>query len=388
MTKRGLRGLGGVYQRGRIWWIHYSVRGARYQESARSPERMQAVRLLKRRISEIERGRLVGPSIERTRIDDLAAMITTDYKMNKYRSADRLQRSLTHLLQAFTGTPALDLTPDRITVYITDRQAEHAENATINRELSALVRMFHLGQIAGKVDRIPTITKLQEDNVRKGFLEPAQFHSLLPCLHPDLQSPIQSAYITGWRIRSEILTRQWPHVDFEGGWLRVEPGEEKNRAGKNFPLTPELRAALDVQRAKTDLVQQRLGRIIPWVFHRNGKPIKDFRGSWKTACRNAGFPWLIPHDFRRTAVRNLERAGVPRSAAMKMVGHKTESIYRRYAIAEEVMLREAGEKLSAFHQAGRKTAGQRKVIVAVDKKRDRSATQSDVRRRRRQDKSV
>lgn len=89
MTRRGLQGMGGVYQRGRIWWIYYSVRGTRYQESARSPERMQAVRLLKRWLSEIERGRLVGPSIERTRIDDLAAMITTDYKMNKYRSAGR-----------------------------------------------------------------------------------------------------------------------------------------------------------------------------------------------------------------------------------------------------------------------------------------------------------
>lgn len=380
-----MRGMGGVYQRGRIWWIHYSYRGTRYQESARSPERMQAVRLLKRRLSEIGRGRLVGPNIERTRIDDLAAMITTNYKMNKYRSADRLQRSLTHLMRAFRGIPALDLTPDRITVYITNRQAEGAQNATINRELSALIRMFHLGQIAGKVDRIPTITKLEEDNVRTGFLEPAQFHSLFPRFHPDLQSPIQTAYITGWRIKSEIFTREWSHVDFEGGWLRVEPGEEKNREGKNFPLTPELRAVLEAQRVKTDLIQKRLGRIIPWVFHRDGKPIKDFRGAWKTACRNAGLPWLIPHDFRRTAVRNLERAGVPRSAAMKMVGHKTESIYRRYAIAEEVMLREAGEKLSAFHQAGRKTAGQRKVITAVDKKRDRSATKSTVRRWRRQD---
>ena len=59
----------------------------------------------------------------------------------------------------------------------------------------------------------------------------------------------------------------------------------------------------------------------------------------------------IPHDFRRTAVRNLERAGVPRSTAMRMVGHKTESVYRRYAIADEGMLRDGGTKLEALHQA-------------------------------------
>jgi integrase len=58
-------------------------------------------------------------------------------------------------------------------------------------------------------------------------------------------------------------------------------------------------------------------------------------------------PGLIFHDFRRTAVRNLERAAVPRSVAMKMVGHKTESIYRRYAIVSESDLREASAKLES-----------------------------------------
>jgi integrase len=72
------------------------------------------------------------------------------------------------------------------------------------------------------------------------------------------------------------------------------------------------------------------GTIIAWMFHRAGQPIKSFRRAWVTACRKAEMPERIPHNFRRTAVRNLERAGVPRSIAMKMVGHRTESIYRRY----------------------------------------------------------
>ena len=82
------------------------------------------------------------------------------------------------------------------------------------------------------------------------------------------------------------------------------------------------------------------------VFHRRGKPIKSFRKSWTTACEAAGCPGRIPHDFRRTAVRNLERAGVPRSAAMRMVGHKTEAIYRRYAIVSDADLHEASAKLA------------------------------------------
>ena len=89
------------------------------------------------------------------------------------------------------------------------------------------------------------------------------------------------------------------------------------------------------------------GRIITHVFHRYGRPIKSLRRAWLTACRKVGRPGLLPHDLRRSAVRNLERAGISRSVAMKLTGHKTEAVYRRYAIVAEKDLREAGAKLAA-----------------------------------------
>ena len=95
------------------------------------------------------------------------------------------------------------------------------------------------------------------------------------------------------------------------------------------------------------------------VFHRGGTPIKSFIKIWRSACRAAGCPGRIPHDLRRTAVRNLERAGVPRSTAMAMVGHKTESIYRRCAIVDDTSRREAAEKLNAFgrgHSSGHRSS--------------------------------
>ena len=76
--------------------------------------------------------------------------------------------------------------------------------------------------------------------------------------------------------------------------------------------------------------------------------IRDIRGAWTAACKKAGYPGKLLHDFRRSAVRSLERSGVPRSVAMSMVGHKTEAIYRRYAIVDEAMLREGGARLDAF----------------------------------------
>ena len=82
---------------------------------------------------------------------------------------------------------------------------------------------------------------------------------------------------------------------------------------------------------------------------------RRLRGAWIAACEAAGLPGRSPHDFRRTALRNLEQIGVSRSAAMAMVGHKTEAIYRRYVIVDAGALREAAAKIDAAElQRGRR----------------------------------
>ena len=131
------------------------------------------------------------------------------------------------------------------------------------------------------------------------------------------------ADLTGWRIGSEILPLQWRQVDFQAGTVRLDVGTTKNRDGREFPfdVCPELRDLLEHQRAITRAVEQQRGQIVPWVFHRNGRPIRSFYRSWHAACEQAECPSRIPHDFRRTAVRNLVRAGVPERVAMMLTGH-------------------------------------------------------------------
>jgi len=119
------------------------------------------------------------------------------------------------------------------------------------------------------------------------------------------------AYLTGWRINSEVLSLTWRQVDLKNGVLRLEPDRTKNAEGRTFPfrVLPELAELIVRQREMTTQSERESGQIVPYLFHRAGRPIKDFREAWENACVAAGMPGRIPHDFRRTAVRNLERAG-------------------------------------------------------------------------------
>jgi integrase len=341
----------GALRESALWWIEFHYRGKRHREPTASANRMDAVRLLKKRLGESGHGKVISRDVDRTTFEDLAEMLINDYRANGRKSLDRAEDSVQHLRERLTGVRACDITADRVTAYVAARLADGAANATVNRELSALKRMLRLGEIAGKVAHRPILSMLREHNTRTGFFEEPEFRAVVKHLPEDLRALFEVAYLTGWRVKSELLTRQWAHVDFRNGWLRLEPGETKNDEGRMFPLTPMLRAVLERQRERTEALQRSTGEIYPAVFHREGRPIKSFRRAWLTACRRAGLTGRIPHDFRRTAVRNLERAGVPRSTAMKMVGHKTETIYRRYAIADEGMLRAGGVKLEALHQA-------------------------------------
>ena len=190
---------------------------------------------------------------------------------------------------------------------------------------------------------------LLEDNVRRGFFEREQFESVRRRLPEEVQSVLTFGYLTGWRINSEVLTLQWHQVDLHAGIVRLDPGTTKNKEGRTFPFSalPELRELLEERRAVTTILERQTRVIVPWVFHRSGSPIKFFRRSWVTACREAGCPGRIPHDFRRTAVRNLVRAGVPERVAMMLTGHKTRSVFERYNVVSEADLGAGVAKLAA-----------------------------------------
>jgi len=163
---------------------------------------------------------------------------------------------------------------------------------------------------------------------------------------PEHLRPLALAgYVTGWRIR-ELSSRRWTDVDWDGGWLRIEAGESKTGEPRKYPLVPELRALLQAQNDGNS----------EYVFHsKGGAAIGNYYGAWKRACREAGYQGIIFHDLRRSAARNLIRSGQQQVIAMKLMGHRTVSMFQRYSIIDDEMLKSAGEGLAKFHAEENRT---------------------------------
>jgi len=155
--------------------------------------------------------------------------------------------------------------------------------------------------------------------------------------------------VTGWRVQSEILRLQWRNVDLKAGTVRLDVGTTKNRDVKDPPNDALLCLLGFVRRTSSVFAFTASVNI---RFNGNGRPIKSFRKAWNDACEHTGVSGRIPHDLRRTAVRNLERAGMSRSAVMQLTGHKTDSVYPRYAIVSEADLGEGIAKLATGTIAG------------------------------------
>lgn len=122
----------------------------------------------------------------------------------------------------------------------------------------------------------------------------------------------------------------------------------KNGESRVLPLVGELAALIDRRwTAREYRTPDGTPALAPFVFHQDGHPLGDFRKAWATACETAGVTGTLFHDLRRSAVRNLDRAGVSQSVAMALSGHKTASVYRRYRIVAEDDLREALTRMQA-----------------------------------------
>jgi integrase len=235
--------------------------------------------------------------------------------------------------------------PTQVGQYIAQRRAAGVSDSTINRELAIVRRGMQLGYEADPplVHRPPVIHRLAEDNVRQGFLEQDQYEKLLEELPANLKALLVCGYHTGAR-KNELRCIQWAQVDFEGRLIRLAAGQTKNKHPRTLPIYGDMRRWLESQRETCPAGS-------PWVFHgAQSRPVDNHLNGWPDACKRAGVPGLLFHDLRRSAVRNMKRAGIQDVEAMRISGHRTRSIFDRYNIVDEADLRLAAEKLEQYAQ--------------------------------------
>lgn len=343
-----IQGFGYVYVRGEWMWLRYSGRGKEYRKPARTKDPKKAYQQLRTLHGKAQSGVSVDPKVERVTVGALLAALEAHYRLEGVRGLVAARSHLKPIRQAFGDWRAVDLTSEAVDGYIEARLAAGKRPATVNRETQLLGRAVRLALRQKRITAAPWIRRLSEaGNRREGFLEPAEVEALVAALPVDLQDFTRFGYLSGWR-KGEIASLTWADVDREGRMIRLRPEHSKNDHGRLLPLEGALWEIIERRWAAREY-ETRDGQVTlsPYVFHQAGAPVGDFRKAWASACKAAGLTGRLFHDLRRSAIRNMVRAGVPERVAMDLSGHKTRSVFDRYNITSEKDLREALQRTDA-----------------------------------------
>jgi integrase len=305
-------------------------------------------------------GRLTAPAIE-VRVGTLLDLVIEDYKQSGQKTIADIRRKIAISLRPHFGDMlASRVDSEEIERWMRWRSArrfrkapgrETLQPASINRELSILRRAFQLGyeRKPQLVERIPPIKKLGENNVRKGFVTPEQYRALLGELPEHLRGITCVAYHVANR-KGELFHLEWSDVELDGKppVFTMWPGETKNNDGRTLPiLAGEM---LDTLRRLRALRDEKWPKAKHVFLNAEGHPLTYhmMRKAWDDACCRAGVPGLLFHDLRRSAVRNLRRAGVTQKVAREFSGHKTDAVFDRYNITDFEDLKDAAARLQKF----------------------------------------
>ncbi len=342
---KGAKGFGRIFRRRRspYWWIAYTFRGREVRESAKTTNKNQAGDFLKARLAAIGTNTYVGRTAEAVTVAELLADLRVTYEIQRRASLRTLRGHIAALTEKLGREKAVNVTLPMLNEVVREWQQAGRAPATINKLLASLRRAFVLGRDAHKVATVPAFPRLPEHNARQGFCDWPTFLALLGALPDDgLRDYVEWAGRTGMR-KAESARLTWAGYDRETGVVRLPGKDAKTGEPRRIVLAGPLQAliARRIEARKTH-------PECPLIFHRDGRPILDFRKSWATAQKAAGLAGLRFHDLRRVAIRNMVRAGVSQTVAMRISGHKTDSIFRRYDITSDDDLRQAMERTATY----------------------------------------
>jgi integrase len=341
------RGEGGLEKIGDIWYFSfYNLNGKQVRRSSRSPLKSVAIAKLQKAQDALRKGHEPASAFK-LKYEDLRSILVADYTAHgkAVMAGDDLvvagkKGILTPLDDFFAGMAVQSITTDVLREFVADRKAHGVSGPSCNRYFARLRRMFKLAHREGKVSAIPYFPMSQESEPREGFVERPDFERLRSEMPVALRPALTFCYETGCRTGA-MKRIVWPWVNLETKEMHLPAGVIKNRKPLVLPLSTELVTMLE--------------KLVP----RHGPVFAttNFRREWNRACvkigvgKKTGEQWyqyegLIPHDFRRSAVRNLIAAGVPETTAMRITGHRTRAVFDRYSIVSTAQLHDAMTRVS------------------------------------------
>ena len=358
------------------WHVDFRVNGVRYRETTGTDNYNDAVKFLKRRISEVETGKFAGPKVEKTLMSELLNDVLDDYKMHHPDSVQCFASPIIngHLLPWFGHMRAIAISTSAIRAYIKDRMTAKtgpdgkvtdaaAMPATINREVSMLRRAFNLArtQTPPKVVNMPVFKGLffEENNARQGFFEWEQYVAVRDALPEDERAVFVSGYYTLMRYRALTMMKwDWVYLDTEV--IRVPPGITKNDEPLLIPTGGPGTEFHDLLAARLAL-RNEVCPATPWVFFRSvnrgnrgkstrqvGKPVKTIRHLLDKVRQTLGLEARLFHDLRRTGARDMRKAKVSEGVIMALGNWKTRAVFERYNIKDETDLHDAAAARNKF----------------------------------------
>jgi integrase len=339
------RGEGRVFlqPRSRFYAYCFYLDGTRHRGSTGETDRQRAWKIMQKKRAEVLRGDSV-PHEDKVTLGDLFKLLEGNYELRRNRSIDSMRYSFKHLRAYFTDDARATKLGARVDGYVTARRQEGAADATLRIELALLDRAFKLAvqkRLISQRSR-PYIEKPAEDpsHVRKGFFTREQVEALAAHLPAPLADLVLFLFFSAWRV-GEARALEWKHVFAVERAIRLPAELHKNKKPKALPIAGDLAAIMERRLAARDLT-------CPYVFHRNGRRIGDFRKLWAKACTAIGVSGRIVHDLRRSGVKHLiETPGNDPHTVMAFSGHSTPSMLRRYHIIDLDVMRQAAERASA-----------------------------------------
>jgi integrase len=400
-----------------VYWCAYYQRGKEIRESTGETTEKKALEYLKKRVREVANDRdgikpFSGPQAERIKIacgvldtavrqhsncgclvcalerhlllgGDKKKNLPVDGKLNRGENG-----ILKRLHRDFAGRLATSLKAGEVDAYIERLLCdEDYAKATVNRITQKLAQAYNLAIKRNRLpsDSKPYIRKLSEtDNVRQGFFERPEFLLIKAALPGYLQDFVHFGYVTGMR-SGEIKSLEWSRTD--SNTIRLRAIDAKTGKPRSVPVAGEIAEIIERCHAT---------RNGPWIFHRNGKQIRDYRRAWQLACVLTGLgtfhcpqcdvqlnakrqcpkcEWKdaqnnrpvyrgkLFHDFRRTAVRDMLRGGANPDVIRSITGHETQSMMSRYNITDDRDQREALRAVQAYRE--RQAVAQREKLEVL-----------------------